>query len=233
MVALLALSGVALATDFAPSQTGDSQAGFGGFDVQLGEDSWLQATGVDYDVVTGLELTGITLDIHATWYTMRNMTTGFGIGIYEKTGANTWSLVGKTDWFSHTASSYEGTHEFHVAEGTSVTLETGKTYTLAFHAGQTYFNGLDIGDTRSSMTGATEWKNSTPPTDTSTLAAVGLGVQSGLGNDGATMYQAGSNGTSTDYIPNITLSGNLIPEPTTATLSLLALAGLAARRRRK
>ena len=34
-------------------------------------------------------------------------------------------------------------------------------------------------------------------------------------------------------IGNIAMSGQVIPEPTTATLSLLALAGLAARRRRK
>ena len=34
-------------------------------------------------------------------------------------------------------------------------------------------------------------------------------------------------------LSNIKLTANLVPEPTTATLSLLALAGLASRRRRK
>ena len=34
-------------------------------------------------------------------------------------------------------------------------------------------------------------------------------------------------------VTDITLTPTLVPEPTTATLSLLALAGLAARRRRK
>ena len=35
------------------------------------------------------------------------------------------------------------------------------------------------------------------------------------------------------YIPNVSISVSVTPEPTTATLSLLALAGLCARRRRK
>lgn len=38
---------------------------------------------------------------------------------------------------------------------------------------------------------------------------------------------------STDYVPVMTITTKVIPEPATATLSLLALAGLAARRRRK
>lgn len=49
--------------------------------------------------------------------------------------------------------------------------------------------------------------------------------------------QSGNSGSSTTYkIYNITvtkLDNNVVPEPTTATLSLLALAGLAARRRRR
>lgn len=35
------------------------------------------------------------------------------------------------------------------------------------------------------------------------------------------------------YAPNVTIVTQMVPEPTTATLSLMALAGLAARRRRK
>ena len=40
-------------------------------------------------------------------------------------------------------------------------------------------------------------------------------------------------GASSQTVSNVQLSAHLVPEPTTATLSLLALAGLAARRRRK
>lgn len=40
-------------------------------------------------------------------------------------------------------------------------------------------------------------------------------------------------GVSTQTVSGVSVSANLVPEPATATLSLLALAGLAARRRRK
>ena len=40
-------------------------------------------------------------------------------------------------------------------------------------------------------------------------------------------------GDSTETVSGVSVSANLVPEPATATLSLLALAGLAARRRRK
>ena len=47
-------------------------------------------------------------------------------------------------------------------------------------------------------------------------------------------YSNAVNGSNTGVLMNnFTMSGQLVPEPTTATLSLLALAGLAARRRRK
>ena len=44
--------------------------------------------------------------------------------------------------------------------------------------------------------------------------------------------EAGSSWNAKSYVNGIKLEANLVPEPTTATLSLLALAGLAARRRR-
>ncbi len=48
------------------------------------------------------------------------------------------------------------------------------------------------------------------------------------------VYTNAINGSNTGVLMNnFTMSGQLVPEPTTATLSLLALAGLAARRRRK
>ena len=43
----------------------------------------------------------------------------------------------------------------------------------------------------------------------------------------------GLNSTEGNYMPNVSFSVTATPEPTTATLSLLALAGLCARRRRK
>ena len=65
----------------------------------------------------------------------------------------------------------------------------------------------------------------------------------GLSFDGASTGKTGLmflnknsyaiNTAQTQYAPNVTIVTKMIPEPTTATLSLLALCGLAMRRRRK
>lgn len=238
LIAIMALAGVALAetTTFTSTTSNTNLGGFGGVDFSISEAGWLSSTSMDYDTYNALSLESVTLSMYNTWYTNNNMTTGFGIGIYEKTVTNgiaTWTLIGKTDWFTHTGNSYTGTHTFTV-EGT-VTLDTESTYTLAFFAGKDYLAGLEIGSTRNSMAGANEWKNSSPSSTTDTLAAVGLrGVKSDA-TGSVLMYNPTDKGTQTGWTPNVTLTGTavLIPEPTTATLSLLALAGLAVRRRRK
>lgn len=227
IIFILALSGIAMATDFS-STTGNSKGGgFGGFDITLDEESWIQNNTVDYNAYTGLQLETITLGLYNTWYTHNNMTTGFGVGIYEKTSESSWSLVGKTDWFQHNSNSYTGNHTFTVKD--TVTLDFGTTYTLAFFAGSEYFDDLTIGSERTSMSGATEWKNGQPEATVEALAAVGLYVTQNV--TGETMYGA-NNTTYTTYTPNVTLSGQLVPEPATASLSLLGLAALMIRRRR-
>lgn len=231
-MALVAVTFADAAT-FAPATTGtESMGGFGGLDFSIAENGWLKSSGMNYDMSNAVTLNSITLDIYSTWYSNNNMRTGFGIGIYEKTvegSVTTWTLVGKTDWFAHTANNYTGQHEFDI-DGT-VTLNTESTYTIAFFAGSDYFANLGIGSTRNSMTGANEWKGSNPDPGTDVLAAVGLrGSNSGSTN----MYTNG--GIQTGRLPNIVLDATpvlSVPEPTSATLSLLALAGLAARRRRK
>lgn len=60
--------------------------------------------------------------------------------------------------------------------------------------------------------------------ETFNLKKINLSVDTGQ------MYE---NNVLTAQISNLTITANLVPEPSTATLSLLALAGLAARRRRK
>jgi hypothetical protein len=239
LIALMALAGVALAetATFTSTSSTDKLGGFGGFDFSVAENGWMTSTTMNYDEYNAVTLDNITLSLYNTWYTNNNMKTGFGIGIYKKSTvgeATTWTLVGKTDWFTHTAAAYDGSHTFTV-DGT-VTLDTDSTYTVAFFAGKDYLAGLEIGSTRNSMTGANEWKNNTHPgADTDALAAVGLrGVASDATNS-VILYQPGTNGPKTGWTPNVTLATTpvLIPEPTTATLSLLALAGLAARRRRK
>ena len=68
--------------------------------------------------------------------------------------------------------------------------------------------------------------NATVTADVTATADTGSGVPSV--NYGFSAGEGGSVGTLT-----ITISGLNVPEPTTSTLSLLALAGLCARRRRK
>ena len=238
IICLMALAGIALAdtATFTSTSSNTNLGGFGGFDFSIAESSWLTSSTMNYEEYNAATLDSITLSMYNTWYTNNNMTTGFGIGIYEKAtvgDAPTWTLVGKTDWFTHTSNSYTGTHTFAV-EGT-VTLNTESTYTAAFFAGSEYFAGLEIGSTRDSMTGANEWKNGSPASTTDTLAAVGLRGVTSDGTGSVLMYQPSTSGTKTGWTPNVTLATTpvFIPEPTTATLSLLALAGLAARRRRK
>lgn len=239
IIALMALacSATADSVDFTSVTIHNNLGGFGGVDFSLSEDSWLSPSSDaswDYSAVKAVTLDSITLSMYGTWYTANNMTTGFGIGIYEKTvtgDSTVWTLVGKSDWLSHTSDSYQATTEINV-QG-SVTLSTDKTYTMAFHAGQNYLTNLEIGSTRNSMAGATEWKGSQPSSDTDILAAVGLRGEATDSTGLVQMYKPGDQGIQTGWTPNIVLSVTpIIPEPATATLSLLALAGLAARRRR-
>lgn len=234
LITLAALAGVAAAgtVDFSPEFGNNNLGGFGAVDFSIAEGSWLKSDTMDYDGCDAVTLQSITLGIYNTWYSNNNMTTGFGIGIYEKTSTGSWTLLGKTDWFSHSTNSYTGSHTFTVQD--SVTLSTEKTYTMAFFAGQDYLNGLAIGSTRDSMVGAAEWKNGQPESTTSTLAAVGLKGTASDATNTSLLYTY--NGTQAGWTPNVSLSTattDVVPEPATATLSLLALAGLAARRRRK
>ena len=66
-------------------------------------------------------------------------------------------------------------------------------------------------------------------------AGIGLNVlqQSSLPSGDGTYKGTGINDWEGMYIPKVTIATSSVPEPTTAALSLLALAGLAARRRRK
>ena len=77
----------------------------------------------------------------------------------------------------------------------------------------------------------------TPLTVLLTFTSEQVAVMQATGKDQTFAFVAYSNavnGSNTGVLMNnFKLSGEMVPEPTTATLSLLALAGLAARRRRK
>jgi hypothetical protein len=243
---LLALSGITAAEDITFSST-TMQTGFGGMDFSIAEGSWLVDGSHNWDYSTqhyGM-LNSVTLTLYPSAYTAENMTTGFGIGIYEKrvsgTGT-TWVLVGKTDWLASNTKYYMNVHTFNVLN--EVVLSTEKTYTMAFIAGSDYYAKLSPGSTRTSMEGASYWVGGQPPADTRTLAALGI-LREPLDPTGTVLlYGTDAIGEVVGFTPyasiNVTplTSGEVmpitnIPEPTTATMSLLTLAALASRRRRK
>lgn len=235
IIALIALTGAAYADDVTFSDPYNGQSflsGFNAIDISLSKDSYLTPppNTWNYEETSQAELKTITLILKGNgnnYYSQTAMTTGFGIGIYEKNAVNgetIWTLVGKSEWFSHTSDAYHGSITLDVV-GRAV-LDTDKTYTLAFHAGSAYFDGLSINSTRTSMSGGV-----TMAVDATSDKFATLGLHGKAENHSVTMYR--DSGNVTDWTPNVKIEVAPIPEPTTATLSLLALAGLAARRRRK
>ena len=244
LTTLIALTGLVTAEDATFSSTA-AHSGYGGLDFCISQDSWLAVSGGQWDYNKhqyGL-LNSVTLTVYPAGYTQSNMTTGFGIGIYEKqvTGdATTWMLVGKTDWVCGNADKQWGELIFHAQD--NVILSVDKTYTMAFFAGSEYFDSLYLGAKRNSMSGATCWVNGQPLPTTDSLAAIGLLREPGDSTGKVLLYAAANQGTETGVTPYVSLNvtpfdtGGVmpsnIPEPATTTLGLLALCGLAAHRRR-
>ncbi|MDO4528532.1 MAG: PEP-CTERM sorting domain-containing protein [bacterium] len=213
IITLLALAGVAMGdeTTLTFSQTtNNNQAGYNGFIFTLSED-WLTPSDTNYEGSV-YELASIDLTAAPTWYRLANSASG--LVILE--GDN---FVGKSSW---------------IASGDNYTfsnlqLDIDTEYKVLIYGNETAFNALTLGSTVTNLAGSQN------PSETSPIVTAGLRVDYDangtagvmIGNTGAIDGKA---------FPVVTFSGKIspaIPEPTTATLSLLALAGLAARRRRK
>ncbi len=109
-------------------------------------------------------------------------------------------------------------------------------------AGATLAGAMPTGGNTSTISGSIAWDgdsytltvSSSAITETTTYD---LGLSSIDVSALMITLEGGDNGgqdwDETPSVTNLTITGNVIPEPATATLSLLALAGLAARRRRK
>ena len=191
--------------------TNNGQAGYSGFTFNLSDD-WLSLAPSNLDLTdyTDFNLTSVALVSAATWYNLANNASG--LVILDSTN----TVVGKSGW-NNTGSTY--TFD-------SLTLSVNQDYTAVFYGNKTAYDNLD---TTSSITSFVGSQN---PTEAAPIVAAGLRLDYNTSyTDGVMINNAGI--AATNAFPVVTFSGQLVPEPTTATLSLLALAGLAARRRRK
>lgn len=99
-------------------------------------------------------------------------------------------------------------------------------YKVVIYGNKTAFDNLTVGTTLTSLAG------SESPSEAAPIVAAGLRLDHNGSNTTGVMIGSGGAADATAF-PVVSFSGKLVPEPTTATLSLLALAGLAARRRRR
>ena len=106
----------------------------------------------------------------------------------------------------------ENTSTFVTTESTAVTLQKDVEYTVKYLGGENGEAAAELysGDT---LLGS--------------FSAGSFNLSGGNGGKNPMLWQSNE-----AYITTITINGKTIPEPATATLSLLALAGLCARRRR-
>ncbi len=215
LIAIMALAGLAAAETYTastPAKSGDgAQGNYYGFTLAFDNATYL-TTDVPFN--TELNLDSITLQTRSSNSTAAAMK----VAVYK----------------------YEGDNKTGTFLGTSVTtlenVANNTTYTLTFE--DITVNSSDRYQFLFVQANTTE--------DLSTFdgykaAAMGWGVSvtnsfsANIPQGWGTYKGNGINSWEGQYIPvtTVTLSTPAVPEPTTATLSLLALAGLAARRRRK
>lgn len=234
-IALLALNGLALGavseyvdtpltlqTNFAVGSTsaGDGYSGIS-FTVQDSTDRYVTTP----DVAGGSLASTYTLDSIAIQFRNNSATDKIGDGlalVITDTSRQVLGISSTATAFasSYTLDNYSNTINFVDVSFTDLTLSKGTEY-FAFYVASADLTGIGVGDTLEAASVASV-----------NLMAQGTGFTSPSSDFS---FLQGVGAASTNYTPvgaiHIT-AGVLIPEPATATLSLLALAGLAARRRR-
>ena len=225
LLALMTLGSLAMAEDVvtlsSPSPS-NTQAGYTSFDFQL-DDSWLTKDPEATVLTEMVKLTSMEVSTAKTWYnknqTQRNQ--GAGVAIYQKSDT-VWSFVGSSDWQKGYGEGAVLTFSF----GDDFVLSSGTTYTAVFYGNETAFNGLTTGATLESLVGGEN------PSEDSPLAAFGMKSINYTQVPNFSMYS--NTGAAQNQAPFVTfkVQNQNVPEPTTGTLSLLALAGLCIRRRK-
>ena len=215
LIALMALAGLAAAETYTastPAKSGTgAQGNYYGFTLTFDNSTYL-TTNVPSD--TELNLDSITLQSRSD----NSTATAMKVAVYK----------------------YEGDNTTGTFLGTSVTtladVANDTTYTLTFeditvNSSDRYQFLFVQADTTEDLTTFDGYKAAAMSWGTSVTNSFSANIPGGWG----TYKSNGINSWEGQYIPvtTVTLSTPAVPEPTTATLSLLALAGLAARRRRK
>ena len=206
LIALMALAGVACGATTIDAQfiTAPSTGG----------DFWSADYELTFTLATEYEIAPSGAVIAAYWGSQQNAAnqdpglSANAIYLTESNGALTLNVGdGKLSSVLGNTGTLDNTITFSNGRGTTftgVTIEKGVTYTLT------------VDGATGAMTPTLTWKG---------------------GSATATAYNGNMNcyASPMNYgvNPGITIAAPSVPEPTTATLSLLALAGLAARRRRK
>ena len=215
IIALMALAGLAAADTYTASTPAKSGAGaqgnYYGFTLSFDNASCLTT---DVPADTLLSLDSITLQSRSGSATAAAMK----VAVYKYVGdSTTGTFLG-------------------LSETTLENVADDTTYTLSF-------NGITVNssdryqflyvnaDTTEDLTTFDGYKAAALAWGTAVTNSFSAQIPGGWG----TYKGNGINSWEGNYMPvtTITLSTPAVPEPTTATLSLLALAGLAARRRRK
>ncbi len=215
IIALMALAGLAAAETYTastPAKSGDgAQGNYYGFTLAFDNSTYLTT-----DVPANLELMldSITLLSRSSGATAAAMK----VAVYKYTGdSTTGTFLG-------------------VSTNTIENAAGNTTYTLSFdgitvNSSERYQFLFVNGGTTEDLTTFDGYKAASMAWGVSVTNSFSAQIPGGWG----TYKGNGINSWEGNYIPvtTITLSTPAVPEPTTATLSLLALAGLAARRRRK
>ena len=215
LIALMALASIATAETYTastPAKSADgAQGNYYGFTMAFDNTTYL-TTDVPADLE--LNLDSITLQTRTG-----NVTTAaMKVAVYEYTGDST-------------TGTYLG-----ISETTLQDVAADTTYTLTFdgitvNSSSRYQFLFVDGNTTADLTTFDGYKEAAMAWGVSVTNSFSAQIPGGWG----TYKGSGINSWEGNYVPvtTVTLSTPVVPEPATATLSLLALAGLAARRRRK
>ena len=233
IIALLSLTAIAIAdeaTDVLYTSTSNGTAASGyeahGFAFNLsGTALTTTSTPSSYDFSDSVTLSSISLTVRDVTNNTSEDKDGKHIIVITDSDLK---IQGWSSNVSDTATDAEGySFTWNFAD---VTLDTDTTYyAIAYDANVSLTLGATLARVSEVMQFGT---NGVSDYGTNGLSFDGAST----GKTGLMFLNAGSyaiNTAQTQYAPNVTIVTKMIPEPTTATLSLLALAGLAARRRRK